>query len=77
MENKKQTSLDVFAVDKPKANEERRKEYLRKYQKEYQKNISKNKGQNIRKDTGKNIDKNENSLIMTLCMEKWITCMTD
>src|SRR6218665_557704 len=33
LENKKETSLDV--VDKPKPNEERRKEYLRKYQKEY------------------------------------------
>src|SRR6218665_3966506 len=33
LENKKETSLDV--VDKPKPNEELRKEYLRKYQKEY------------------------------------------
>ena len=39
LENKKQTSLDVHAVDKPKPNEEPRKEYLRKYQKEYQKKI--------------------------------------
>ena len=39
LENKKQTTLDVHVVDKPKPNEERRKEYLRKYQIEYQKNI--------------------------------------
>lgn len=41
LENKKQTSLDVHAVDKPKPNEERRKEYLRKYQKEYHKKYMK------------------------------------
>src|SRR6218665_2691549 len=39
LENKKQTSLDV--VDKTKPNEERRKEYLGKYQKEYQKKYMK------------------------------------
>src|SRR6218665_1198563 len=39
LKNKKQTSLDV--VDKPKPNEERRKEYLRKYHKEYQKKYMK------------------------------------
>src|SRR6218665_3527524 len=39
LENKKETSLDV--VDKLKPNEERRKEYLRKYQKEYHKKYMK------------------------------------
>src|SRR6218665_154699 len=39
LENKKETSLDV--VDKPKPNEDRRKEYLRKYQKEYHKKYMK------------------------------------
>src|SRR6218665_3103286 len=39
LENKKQISLDV--VDKPKPNEEQRKEYLRNYQKEYQKKYMK------------------------------------
>src|SRR6218665_452190 len=39
LENNKETSLDV--VDKPKPNEERRKEYLRKYQKEYHKKYMK------------------------------------
>src|SRR6218665_282986 len=39
LENKKKTSLDV--VDKPKPNEKRRKEYLRKYQKEYHKKYMK------------------------------------
>src|SRR6218665_257959 len=35
LENKKETSLDV--VDKPKPNEERRKEYMKEYKKEYKK----------------------------------------
>src|SRR6218665_3424802 len=39
LKNKKETSLDV--VDKPKPYEERRKEYLRKYQKEYHKKYMK------------------------------------
>src|SRR6218665_2411195 len=41
LENKKETTLDVHVVHKPKPNEERRKEYLREYQKEYHKKYMK------------------------------------